>query len=127
MFDQIPSKTKFLKDLDFNNSYIGFRYFLQERNPEPSIKFMEKMCSELGYDYMRIPIKSETDGHIIDKLQSDFTEDLKKYLKRYENEPQRTPTKSGNSKDNVSEAVAAFRLEQELLDSSKRLDVSDLF
>lgn len=125
LFEAVPSKTQFLKDIGFNNSYIGFRYFLQGHNDEPSVKFMKKMCNELGYEYILLPISPEKEHQEIkNKLQSEFSEDLKKYLKQYEGSPKRTFTKRD---DSVSLAVAAFDVEKELLDPKKQIDVSDLF
>ncbi len=128
LFDRIPSKTKFLTDIGFNNSYIGFRYFLQGRNDKPSTKFMEQLCEEVGYDYIRVPVKPGTDQEEIrDKLYEEFTSDLEEYLKKYEGDPARTYTKNKAGESSVSAAVAAFEVEQDLLDPNKQLDVSDLF
>ncbi len=127
IFDGIPSKTKFLEDLGFNGSYIGFRYFLQERNDTPSDKFMDKMCDDMGYDYIKVPIKRGQDPNIVDVLYDDFADDLDDHLAKYAGQTQRTYTKNKSGESSVSAAVAAFETEQELLDPDKRIDVSELF
>ncbi len=128
MFDSVPSTTKFLEDLGFNNSYIGFRYFSQGHKEEPSPKFMEKLCDELEYDYVRVPVKPGSENEqLIQDLQDEFTNDLETYLKKYDGTPTRTYTKNKTGVSSVSAAVAAFEVEQELLDPDKKLDVSDLF
>ncbi len=127
IFNKIPSKTKFLDDIGFSNSYIGFRYFLQGRNEKPSAKFMEKICSELDYDYIRVPIKLDEQNEFLDKLHDKFIEDLETYLEKYNDTPIRTYTKNKTGVSSVSAAVAAFEIEKEILDPDKKLDVSDLF
>ncbi len=126
LFEDIPTKTNFLKDLNFSNSYIGFRYFLQGHQDEPSPKFMKKMSDELGYDYVQIPIKrGEESQLILNKIETDFKEDLKLYLKKYEGDT--TNPNSKKRKASVSEVISTFQIEKDILDPSKQLDVSDLF
>jgi len=127
IFDDIPSKTKFLEDLQFNGSYIGFRYFLQERNDTPSDKFMDKLCDEMNYDYIKVPIKRGQDPNIVNRLYNDFTDDLQDYVEPYSSRPTRTFAKSKPGTSTVSNAVAAFETERDLLDPDKILDVNDLF
>ncbi len=128
LFEDIPAKTRFLKDLDFNSSYTGFRYFLQGHTKEPSEKFMEKICSELEYDYVRIPIKPGSDqDEIVAKLQSEFTTDVQKYLEKYEGDEARVYSNNRNGAGSVSEVVAAFEVDKDLLESDVRIDATGLF
>ncbi len=126
-FEDIPSKAKFLDDMDFGNSYIGFRYFLQGRKDKPSDKFMEKICDEMDYNYIRIPVKRGEENKLLDQVHDEFNNDLKEYLKKYEGDSPRTYTKNRSGVSSVSAAVAAFEVEQDILDPNKKLDVSDLF
>ncbi len=127
LFEDIPAKTKFLTDLDFSNSYIGFRYFLQGHKEEPSPKFMKKLSEDLGYDYISIPIKRTAEHQAIrTKIEAEFTTDLEKLLTKYAGDTSRTYTKN-KKEPSVSEVITAFQIEKDLLDTSKQLDVSDLF
>jgi hypothetical protein len=129
IFEEIPAKTRFLKDLGLNNSYTGFRYFMQNRKEEPSTKFMNLLCQELGYKYTLLPIKdTEEHNEIKNKLHAEFETDLKEHLKKYEKDPSRLYAKNYGQESSVSSAIEAFREEEEiLLDPSKKIDVSDLF
>jgi len=129
IFEKIPTKTRFLKDLGLNNSYTGFRYFMQDRKPEPSSKFMKSLCAEVGYEYLLIPVK-DTEEHqkLKKKLQEDFEEDLKEYLTKYDGDTARLYAKNFGQESSISNAIEAFQEEDELLlDPSKKIDVSDLF
>ncbi len=128
LFDKIPTKTKFLKDLGFNHSYIGFRYFVQGHTQEPSPNFMSKLSEELGYEYIRVPIKADgSHQEVIEGLQSEYHNDLEVYLEKYEKDNSRVYTKDRNGEGSVSKVIAAFEMEKDLLDPDKQLDVSDLF
>ncbi len=127
ILEDIPSKAKLLEDLGFNNSYVGFRSFLQGKKEQPSNAFMEKICDELDYDYIQVPVKRDEDEDFIARLQDEFHRDLEKHLKKYEGDSVRTHTKNGAGISSVSAAVAAFEIEDELLDPEKKIDVSDLF
>ncbi len=128
LFEDIPAKTKFLKDVGFNHSYIGFRYFLQGRNEAPSPRFMANLSEELDYDYITIPVKRDEDHRkITDTFYNEFTSDLEVYLERYEGDTVRTYTKNREGEGSVSKVIAAFEVEKDLLDPTKQLDVSDLF
>ncbi len=127
LFTDIPSKAKFLEDLGLGNSFVGFRYFLQGRNEEPSEKFMKKLCDELEYDYIQVPAKRGESNELLDDLTDQFNQDLKQYLEKYEGDPTRSPNKPKTDKSTVSAAVAAFEIEKELLEPKERIDVSDLF
>ena len=128
LLDEIPAKTKFLKDLDLNNSYTGFRYFMQGKKQEPSVKFMKKLCDETGYEYILLPVKPTEEHQIMkEKLQTEFRADLKDYLKKYEGDSARTYTKNFGTESSISNAVVAFENEEDLLDPDKQLDVSELF
>ncbi len=130
LFDKIPTKTKFLNDLGFNHSYIGFRYFLQGRIQEPSPKFMDKLSEELGYQYVRVPIKIDgSHREIIEGLQSEYQRDLEDYLKIYYKDKGegKVYVKDRDGGGSVSEVIAAFEVQKDLLDPDKQVDVSDLF
>ncbi len=128
LFDTIPATSKFLEDLGFGSSYTGFRYFSQGHKDEPSEKFMELICDEMEYDYIKIPIKpGSTQDGLIQELEDEFIEDLKKHLEKYKNMPIRTHVKNKTGSSSVSAAVAAFENEADLLDPDKQLDVSELF
>jgi hypothetical protein len=126
--EEIPTKTRFLKDLGLNNSYTGFRYFMQDRKEEPSTKFMELLCEKVGYEYVLMPVKNiEEHQKIKEKLHSEFQSDLDEYLKKYEGDQARLYTKNFGQESSISKAVAAFESEEELLDPDKQIDVSELF
>jgi hypothetical protein len=85
IFKKIPKKPKFLQDLGFHSSYIGFRYFLQGHNDKPNSKFMIKLSDELGYEYIEIPIrKNGSDDHLVESITDNFLEDLQNYLEKYD-------------------------------------------
>jgi len=129
IFESIPTKTRFLKDLGLNNSYTGFRYFMQDRKPEPSSKFMQSLCKEVGYEYILLPVNnSEEHQKIKQTLREDFEKDLKEYLKKYEGDTARLYAKNFGQESSISNAVEAFKEEEDLLlDPNKKIDVSDLF
>ncbi len=128
LFEKIPSKTNFLRDLGFGGSYTGFRYFLQERSSSPSEKFMTKLSDELGYEYVYIPIKEEHQ-ELIDTIHNDFVNDLEVYVEKYEGDTTRVYTKNQES-SSLSAVVEAFelaKLEKDIMDPNKQIDISGLF
>jgi hypothetical protein len=127
VFDKIPIKARFLKDLGFNISYSGFRYFMQGRKPTPSKKLMESMCDMMDYDLVVIPVKRDIDQQKIkDSLEDKFFSDLNNYLKKYENDPSRTYSKEFGKESSVAKALEAFSTEA-AFDPNEKIDVSDLF
>ncbi len=127
LFEKIPSKPKFLKDLGFSNSYIGFRYFLQGHRSKPSSQFMEKLSSEIGYEYVQIPIKKNEDGdNIIKELTTSFEADLKNHLKKYKGDTPPRSTKSKEKLDTVDEVIASFET-KDVANPKATIDVSELF
>jgi len=127
VFDKIPIKARFLKDLGFNISYSGFRYFMQGRKPTPSKKLMENLCDEMGYDLIVIPVKKdEKHQKLKDTLEDAFFVDLDKYLKKYEGDPSRTYSKEFGKESSVAKALEAFTNEP-TFDPNEKIDVSDLF
>lgn len=126
-FEAIPIKTKFLKDLGLNNSYSGFRYFMQDRKDAPSNKLMEKLCDEMDYDYVLVPVKRDEDiQKLKEKIEDQFFEDLDKYLDRYSGDTARTYLKDYGHESSLATALEAFTLEEEV-DSKDKIDISDLF
>jgi hypothetical protein len=127
VFDKIPIKARFLKDLGFNISYSGFRYFMQGRKPTPSKKLMESMCDKMGYELVVIPIKKDTEQQQIkESLEDKFFVDLDDYLKKYEDDPARTYSKEFGKESSVAKALEAFSTEA-AFDPNEKIDVSDLF
>ncbi len=129
-FEKIPIKSKFLKDLDLLKNQTGFRYFMQGHHDEPNKNFMGTLCKELDYDYVMVPIKHSEDHYKIrDQLCSDFQSDLEVYVEKYDVDEPRSGSGSGNTPQisAITEAAIAFEVEQDMLDPSKQLDVSDLF
>jgi hypothetical protein len=127
IFDKIPIKTKFLKDLGFNNSYSGFRYFMQDRKESPSKKLMDDLCQRMGYEYVMIPVKMNEDTiKKKEELENQFFTDLEEYLKQYEGDPTRVYVKHFGNESTVASAIEAFSLD-EAIDEDKKIDVSDLF
>jgi len=126
VFEKIPIKTKFLKDLGFNNSYSGFRYFMQGRKGTPSKKLMDKLCNNMGYDYAIIPVKRTPEAkELQSKLEEEFFKDLDKYLELYEDDEPRVYTKHYGKESTVASAIEAFSTEKH--DEKNTIDISDLF
>ena len=127
VFDKIPIKARFLKDLGFNISYSGFRYFMQGRKPTPSKKLMESICANMGYELTVIPIKNTPEHQKLKNvLEDQFFVDLNEYLKKYEGDPTRTYSKEFGKESSVANALAAFSTEA-AFDPNEKIDVSDLF
>ncbi len=128
VFDKIPVKSKFLKDLNLLKNQTGFRYFMQGHHEEPNKKFMAILCQELGYDYTIVPIKRDEEHRTLrDKLCQDFSDDLNVFVQRYSKDEPRSGGNQDQNRSILDEATIAFETEKELLDPSKQLDVSDLF
>ncbi len=127
LFEKIPAKTNFLKDLGFGGSYIGFRYFLQGHNEKPSDTFMKGLSDKLGYDYVSIPIKRDgSNQELIDLVEDEFTNDVKIYLSRFKNDPARTYSSNLNKEKSLSETLNdAF--EEDIFHSKTQIDLSDIF
>jgi len=126
VFEKIPIKAKFLKDLGFNISYSGFRYFMQGRKQTPSKKLMESICNNIGYELIVIPVKlDEENQKLKDKMENTFFMDLDEYLKKYENDPVRVYSKDFGGESSVAKALEAFK--EEDFDPNEKIDVSDLF
>jgi len=127
VFDKIPIKARFLKDLGFNISYSGFRYFMQGRKPTPSKKLMENICDKMGYQLMVIPVKNDSKYQKLkDTLEDQFFLDLDTYLKKYEDDPARIYSKDFGKESSVAKALKAFSDETKF-DPNEKIDVSDLF
>ena len=133
VFDKIPIKARFLKDMDLNTSYSGFRYFMQDRNPTPSKHLMENLCDNMEYDLITIPIKRSSDQkEIRAKLEETFFGDLDTYLEKYGDDPARVYSKK-NSNSSSASAIEAFAaptpdvFDTEAGEKSPKIDVSDLF
>jgi hypothetical protein len=127
VFEKIPIKARFLKDLGFNISYSGFRYFMQGRKDTPSKKLMENLCNEMGYELITLPVKIEPEQQKLkDNLENSFFLDLDNYLKKYEDDPSRIYSKEFGKESSVAKALEAFASEEEY-DPNKKIDVSDIF
>jgi hypothetical protein len=127
VFEKIPIKARFLKDLGFNISYSGFRYFMQGRKQTPSKKLMEGMCDSMGYELVVIPIKlDEENQKIKDSLENKFFLDLDDYLKKYEDDPARVYSKDFGKESSVAKALEAFSSDTSF-DPNEKIDVSDFF
>jgi hypothetical protein len=127
VFEKIPIKTRFLNDLGFNNSYSGFRYFMQDRKSKPSQKLMEKLCDRMNYDYVTIPVKRDPESQAkLQELEDQYFKDLEDYLKEYENDETRVYVKNYGKESTVASAIEAFSKE-ETFNEQEKIDVSDLF
>jgi len=127
VFEKIPIKARFLKDLGFNISYSGFRYFMQGRKPTPSKKLMENICDNIGYELVVIPVKIDEESQKLkDKLEEEFFVDLDEYLKKYENDPSRVYSKDFGGESSVAKALEAFSDEVDF-DPNQKIDISDIF
>lgn len=127
VFDKIPIKTKFLKDLGFNNSYSGFRYFMQDRKEVPSKKLMDKLCDNMGYEYIVLPVKlDEKNQKLKQEIEEQFFNDLDEYLKQYEGDTSRTYTKNYGDESSVASALEAFSYD-DIFNPDAKIDASDLF
>ena len=126
-FKEIPIKTRFLKDLGFNNSYSGFRYFMQDRKETPSPKFMKKLCENLEYEYIMIPVKKteESEKHL-QVLENLFFDDLDTYLKTYEGDVARVYVKDFGNESIIADAAEAFSTTS-VFDEEFDIDASTLF
>ena len=125
-FENIPIKTKFLKDLGFNNSYSGFRYFMQNRKGTPSMKLMNKLCNNMDYDFITIPVKRDPTSKALQaQLEDEFFKDLDKYLEQYQKDEPRIYTKHYGTESTVASAIEAFSEDEET--KTTKIDVSDLF
>ncbi len=126
-FEKIPTKTRFLKDLGLGNCYTGFTYFVQGRKDKPSPKLMKLITEELGYDFIQVPIKREGEHQQLkEKLENDFIDDLNEYLKKYEKDEGRFYLKNYGHESSAASAIEAFNAE-DILNPSKKIDVTDLF
>jgi hypothetical protein len=127
VFEDIPIKARFLKDLGFNISYSGFRYFMQGRREITSKKLLDNLCENMGYEYITIPIKINPDQQDIKhKLEDKFFVDLDTYLKKYENDPTRIYSKEFGKESSVAKAIEAFSTE-DVFDPNEKVDYSDIF
>jgi len=127
IFGKIPIKARFLKDLEFNVSYSGFRYFMQDRKSIPSNTLMNNLCNNMDYEYVTIPIKKSADQQAIkESLENHFFGDLDSYLKKYEDDPTRVYTKDLVDSSIVGGAVEAFSVE-DVFDIDDKITTSDLF
>ncbi len=127
IFGKIPIKARFLKDLEFNVSYSGFRYFMQDRKPSPSTALMNNLCDTMGYEFVTIPIKKSIDQQVIkENLENHFFGDLDNYLKKYDEDPSRIYTKDLSDQSTVGSAVDAFSVE-DVFDVGDEITVADLF
>jgi hypothetical protein len=129
LFKKIPSKAKFLKDLGFKNSYIGFRYFLQGHKDQPSDSLMEKISDRLGYEYVYIPIKNTKKNQLmLDNMLSEFYDDLELYLKNYEEGNEDKIPQNNTENPSIDKELSVFEMEQpkdkKTIDN---LDIEDLF
>jgi len=124
LFEKIPIKNRFLSELGVNTSYSGFRYFMQGRKPEPSTTFLKKVCSNIDYEYIQIPIKLTDDGQKYkEELINQFLIDLEKHLDKYSGDKSRIYVKDFGKTSVVSSAVEAFS--QDINDDL--MDIDDLF
>jgi len=125
IFEKIPIKARFLKDLRLNISYSGFRYFMQGRKPRPSKELLHRLCENMDYEYITIPIKKNAKGEYYkSQLIEDFFEDLDTYLKKYADDPTRTYSKEFGKESSTATAIAAFSLDEKL---TEKIDLSDIF
>ena len=128
VFDKIPIKAKFLKDLDFNVSYSGFRYFMQGRKNIPSDALMTSLCDNMEYELVTIPIKKNNEQQAIkEQLENQFFGDLDVYLKKYGDDPVRSYVKDVSGESSVSNAIDAFSIEDVFADHDEKIDINDLF
>ncbi len=127
VFEDIPIKARFLKDLGFNISYSGFRYFMQGRRDTTSKKLLDNLSINMGYEYVTIPVKLNDEQQALKhNLEDSFFTDLDIYLKKYENDPSRIYSKEFGKESSVAKAIEAFSTE-EVFDPNERVDYSDIF
>jgi len=127
VFDLIPIKARFLKDLGFNISYSGFRYFMQGRKQTPAKKLLEELTSNMGYEYITIPIKlDEEQQQIKAELEDKFFVDLDAYLEKYASDPARIYTKEFGKTSSTADALAAFS-DEDIFNPDTKADYSDIF
>jgi hypothetical protein len=127
VFNQIPVKTRFLKDLGLGNCYTGFTYFVQGRKDYPAPKLMKLLTEKTGYEYILIPVKKTEEHHKLkDKLEEDFLEDVKKYLEEYKKDKGRFYLKNYGNESVTASAIEAFG-DTITNDDGTELDINDLF
>lgn len=125
IFEDIPNKTKFLKDLGLNSSYSGFRYFMHGRRSEPTANLLSTISNELGYEYVQIPIRRNDDGaKLKEKLRDEFLTDLKSYSTKYEGDKARVYTQDFQG---VSSWEAASVIQEGELVVEDEFCAADLF
>lgn len=127
IFDEIPIKARFLKDMGFNISYSGFRYFMQGRRDTTSKKLMDNLCDNMGYEYVMIPVKLNDEQQVFKhQLEDTFFNDLNGYLKKYENDPTRIYSKEFGKESSVAKAIEAFNTD-DVFNPDEKSDFSDVF
>jgi hypothetical protein len=126
VFEKIPIKANFLKDLGFNISYSGFRYFMQGRKDLPSKDLLNRLCSEMNYEYITIPIKlDEKNQHKKQELEDQFFLDINTYLSKYKDDQMRIYAKEFGTESSVAKAISAFSEEE--IKPDDKIDLSDIF
>jgi len=127
VFEKIPIKANFLKDLGFNISYSGFRYFMQGRKDIPSKDLLHKLCDQMEYEYITIPVKlDQSNQDLKEKITTQFFLDLDRYLKKYEGDQTRIYAKEFGNESSVAKAISAFADEEKFKPEDK-VDLSDIF
>lgn len=125
IFEEIPNKTRFLKDLGLNSSYSGFRYFMHGRRAEPTSNLLSTISNELGYEYVQVPIKRDTEGSKLkEELQQNFLDDLSDYSQKYADDKARIYAKDFGG---ISTVAAALVVTEDELKIDDEIKASDLF
>lgn len=125
IFENIPNKTNFLKDLGLNSSYSGFRYFMHGRRAEPTDSLLETIADEIEFEYVKVPIRKTPEGAQLKKqLQDEFLEELDSYTTKYEKDTARVYLKDFGGKSTVA-AVSADPTYSEIVNGE--ISIEDLF
>ena len=126
--NSIPIKSKFIKDMNLFNNHTGLRYFIQGKRKKPSETSINAICETLGYEYVVIPVKKDSDEYkiYIEKMQNDFFKSLNDFNKKYAKDKSRTYTKKYGEESTVANALDSFNDIDELSEDFK-IDIDDIF
>jgi len=91
ILENIPNLANFLKDIHLSSSYLGVRYFLNGRQAKMGERGVENMLDATGHRMYLVPVIPGSEEEVLaNQLQDKFMEDFKEYLKKFENDVQRT-------------------------------------
>ena len=126
IFEDIPNKTKFLKDMGLNSSYSGFRYFMHGRREEPTANLLATISNELDYEYIQVPIpRGEAGEELKKELQDNFLKDLKIYSERYSGDKARVYVK--DMQGSSVHQMFTEQMNEPKIELDEDIQVTDLF